>query len=50
MLGGAFLVLCDVAARIALPDREVPVGVITAAIGAPALLALLVHRGDRAPD
>ncbi len=42
--GGAFLVLCDLLARVALPGRELPVGVITAALGAPALLGLLVHR------
>lgn len=42
--GGAFLVLCDVFARLALPGRELPVGVVTAALGAPALLALLARR------
>jgi iron complex transport system permease protein len=39
--GGAFLVLCDAMARVVLPGRELPVGVITAALGAPALVFLV---------
>ncbi len=42
--GAAFLVACDTVARIALPGRELPVGVVTAALGAPALIALLARR------
>ena len=49
VFGATFLVLCDLMARIVLPGREVPVGVITAALGAPSLLALLIHRTARAP-
>jgi iron complex transport system permease protein len=46
-IGGAtFLVLCDGVARLALPGRELPVGVITAALGAPALV-FLVSRQNR---
>ncbi len=41
--GGLFLLLADMIAR-ALPAREIPVGVVTAAIGAPAFLALLLRR------
>jgi len=44
--GAAFLVLCDGIARVALPGRELPVGVITAALGAPALV-FLVSRTRR---
>lgn len=44
--GAAFLVLCDALARVALPGRELPVGVITAALGAPALV-FLVSRARR---
>jgi iron complex transport system permease protein len=44
--GAAFLVICDGIARIALPGRELPVGVITAALGAPALV-FLVSRSRR---
>ncbi len=44
--GAAFLVVCDAIARVALPGRELPVGVITAALGAPALV-FLVSRSRR---
>jgi len=44
--GAAFLVACDAVARVALPGRELPVGVITAALGAPALV-FLVSRARR---
>jgi iron complex transport system permease protein len=44
--GAAFLVVCDGIARVVLPGRELPVGVITAALGAPALV-FLVSRTRR---
>ncbi len=44
--GAAFLVICDAVARVALPGRELPVGVVTAALGAPALV-FLVSRARR---
>jgi iron complex transport system permease protein len=43
--GGAFMVLADVVARTALSPAEVPIGVITAFVGAPFFLALLGRRG-----
>lgn len=42
--GGAFLVTCDTLAHFAFPGRELPVGVITASLGSPALF-LLILRG-----
>jgi iron complex transport system permease protein len=49
MIGGAaFLVLADIAARTVQPDTEVPIGVITAAIGAPFFLFILRSRRARA--
>jgi len=49
MIGGAaFLVLADIAARTAQPGTEVPIGVITAAIGAPFFLFVLRSRRARA--
>ena len=42
--GGAFMVLADLAARTALSPAEVPIGVITALVGAPFFLALLGRR------
>jgi iron complex transport system permease protein len=44
LFGGAFLIGCDVVARTALAPIELPVGVITALIGGPFFLWLLVRR------
>jgi len=41
--GAAFLVVCDTVARTALAPIELPVGVITAMIGGPFLLWLLIR-------
>ena len=41
--GAGFLVFCDTVSRLLLPDRELPVGVITAALGAPALVVLIAR-------
>lgn len=43
-LGAGFLPLCDGLARVLLPGRDLPVGVLTAALGAPTLVALLWAR------
>jgi iron complex transport system permease protein len=42
--GGVFLVIADVVARTLLVGTEIPVGVVTATVGAPVFLALLVRR------
>jgi iron complex transport system permease protein len=42
--GAAFLVMCDVIARTAIAPMELPVGVITALLGGPFFLWLLVRR------
>ena len=42
--GGAFLVLCDTVARSFFGPTEVPVGVLTALLGVPVLMALLFNR------
>lgn len=45
MLGGAaFLVACDAIARTALGGREIPVGVITAALGAPLIVWIVARQ------
>ncbi|MBA7590624.1 Hemin transport system permease protein HmuU [subsurface metagenome] len=41
LAGGAFLVLCDTLARTIISPTEMPVGVITAIIGAPVFIRLL---------
>jgi iron complex transport system permease protein len=47
LLGAAFLIVADTAARAAPSPSEIPVGVVTAAIGAPFFLILL-RRQKRA--
>jgi len=44
LFGAAFLVLCDLAARTMMSPLEIPVGVVTALIGGPFFLWLLVRR------
>jgi iron complex transport system permease protein len=44
LAGAAFLVLADTAARSAFGAREIPVGVLTAVVGAPAFVLLLARR------
>ncbi len=44
LIGGAFLVVCDSAARMVLDPAELPVGVVTAMIGGPFLVWLLRTR------
>lgn len=44
--GGAFLVLCDIAARLFIAPAEIPVGVITALLGGPFFLWLLMRRDN----
>lgn len=45
-VGAALLVTCDAFARLIVPGRELPVGIVTAALGAPTLV-FLVARGRR---
>jgi iron complex transport system permease protein len=44
LFGAAFLVLCDLVARTILSPVEVPVGIVTAVIGGPFFLWLLIRR------
>ena len=44
LFGAAFLVICDLGARTLLAPVEIPVGVITALIGGPFFLWLLVRK------
>lgn len=54
LAGGALLVVCDTVARLALWPSQLPVGLVTALLGAPFLLALLVrarrHAGPWEPS
>lgn len=44
LLGGTFLVLADIAARTLAAPGELPIGIVTAMVGAPAFLWLLLGR------
>ena len=44
LFGAAFLVACDVLARTVMPPVELPVGIITALVGGPFFLWLLVRK------
>ena len=44
LLGAVFLVWADTAARTVFDPRELPVGIVTAIVGAPLFLLLLVRR------
>ena len=45
--GGAFLVLCDVLARLVPAGGELPLGVVTGLVGAPLFFVLLVRSVPR---
>jgi iron complex transport system permease protein len=45
LLGGAVLAVCDTAARTVMFPTEIPVGVVTALIGGPLFIRLLVKSG-----
>jgi iron complex transport system permease protein len=44
LFGAAFLVGCDLAARTIMAPIELPVGIVTAMIGGPFFLWLLIRR------
>lgn len=45
--GGAFLILCDTVARIAISPAEMPVGILTSMVGGPFFLWLLISDKSR---
>ncbi|MCP4200908.1 MAG: iron ABC transporter permease [bacterium] len=47
LAGGAFLALCDLLARRILAPADLPVGVLTAIVGGPFFLWLLLQKGYR---
>ncbi|PLY00813.1 MAG: iron ABC transporter [Desulfuromonas sp.] len=46
LFGGCFLMIADAIARSVYAPAEIPVGVVTALLGAPFFLYLLRHKGD----
>ncbi len=50
IVGAAFLVMCDLAARTVMEPAEMPIGVVTAIVGAPVFaLVLRASRGSAQP-
>lgn len=47
LMGGTLLVVCDTLARVALAPDQLPVGVVTALLGGPFFLAILVREKAR---
>lgn len=47
LLGAAFVVVCDIAARMLFAPFELPVGILLSLIGGPFFLHLLLHRRRR---
>nr|WP_255279057.1 iron chelate uptake ABC transporter family permease subunit [Actinomadura madurae] len=48
LMGATFLLWADLAARMVLSPQELPIGIITALVGAPFLLVLVrrLHAGS----
>jgi len=46
LLGGSFLIWVDVLARSALEDQEIPIGIITSAVGSVFFLMIMAKRGQ----
>jgi iron complex transport system permease protein len=47
LVGGMFLALADTIARTVMAPAEIPVGIVTALVGGPFFLYLLLWRKDR---
>ncbi|WP_345992809.1 iron ABC transporter permease [Sulfurimonas sp. HSL-1716] len=47
LFGGFFLVLCDTLARVINTQSELPIGVVTAFIGAPFFIYLIISRNTK---
>ena len=45
LVGGLFMVWADIIARSLIPSVEMPIGIITAAIGAPVFMYILLRKG-----
>jgi iron complex transport system permease protein len=46
--GAVFMMLADIASRIIVPQQVVPIGVVTALVGAPAFAAILTRARSTA--
>lgn len=48
LIGAVFMIAADILSRIVIPGQVLPIGVITALVGAPAFAFILGRRGGRA--
>ncbi|MDO5630252.1 MAG: iron ABC transporter permease [Paracoccus sp. (in: a-proteobacteria)] len=48
LVGAVFLIGADVVSRILIPGQVVPIGVVTALVGAPGFALILIRQGARA--
>jgi iron complex transport system permease protein len=46
LLGAVFMVLADVVSRVAIPQQNLPIGVVTALVGVP-FFAVILHRSRK---
>lgn len=47
LAGGAFLILCDLISRTLIAPTQIPLGVVTALLGSPYFIYLLLRQGAR---
>ena len=47
LFGGMFLVVCDTIARVINTQSELPIGIITALVGVPFFIYLIISKGQR---
>ncbi|MDP3526808.1 MAG: iron ABC transporter permease, partial [Hoeflea sp.] len=48
LIGAVFMILADILSRTIIPGQVLPIGVITALVGAPAFALILAQRRERA--
>lgn len=48
LAGAAFLIAADVVSRMLIPGQVVPIGVVTALVGAPGFALILIRNRRRA--
>jgi iron complex transport system permease protein len=48
LFGAALMAATDVVARVLIPPAELPIGIITALVGAPVFLSILLRQGRAA--
>ena len=48
LAGAVFLIAADLASRLLIPGQVVPIGVVTALVGAPAFALILITKRGRA--